>query len=436
MSNVLAKVTLQTYRILGSIIYPFMGPILVLRAQKGKEDRERRYERYGYPSARKPKGPIVWFHAASVGEALAVIPLIQRVNKLGINSVITTGTVTSAEIVKNRLPKGAFHQYVPLDLKPAVKRFLDHWKPDLSVFTESEIWPMTVLELGARRIPQVLVNARMSDRSFARWKKALPLAGALFDYYSHVIAQSEIDAERFRILGARPVVVSGNLKVDTEPLPVVGDELERVSKLINGRPCWVAASTHKGEEKIACEVHTTIADRIPDLLTIIVPRHPDRADDIAAEMKEAGLKVARRSHSEEIKPDTQIYLGDTIGEMGLYFRLASVAFIGRSLVGTGGQNPLEPAMIGTAIISGKHVHNFRDAYRNLVKSGGVRMVGDEKMLADNVEYLLKHEDGRERMVEAAKQTVDGMRGALNATIHVLDSYTFPLTVKRDLEGME
>lgn len=436
MSNILARMTLQTYRIVGSVIYPFMGPFLVLRAKKGKEDRARRYERYGYPSARKPKGPIVWFHAASVGEALAVIPLIQRVDKLGINSIITTGTVTSAEIVKNRLPERTFHQYVPLDLKPAVKRFLDHWKPDLSVFTESEIWPMTVLELGARRIPQVLVNARMSDRSFARWKGASALAEALFDYYAHVIAQSEMDAERFRTLGARPVVVSGNLKVDTEALPVAKGELARISAMAEGRPTWVAASTHKGEEKIASDVHLSLAVRIPNLLTIVVPRHPDRADEIAEEMKEAGLKVARRSHNEEITPDTQIYLGDTIGEMGLYFRLATVAFIGRSLVGKGGQNPLEPAMTETAIISGRHVYNFRDAYRNLLKSGGVRMVGDGQMLADNVEYLLNNNDEREQMVAAAKETVESMRGALNATIHVLDSFIFPLTVKRDLEEID
>ena len=435
MSSILARMTLQTYRIVGSIVYPFMGPFLVLRARKGKEDRARRYERYGYPSAKKPPGPIVWFHAASVGESLAIIPLVKRVHELGINTVVTTGTVTSAQIVKDRLPSGSFHQYMPLDLKPAVRRFLDHWSPDLSVFTESEIWPMTVLELGARRIPQVLINARMSDRSFARWSGASALAEALFNYYSHVIAQSETDAERFRHLGARPVVVSGNLKVDTEPPPVSPVELTRIGAMIKIRPTWVAASTHDGEEEIVCNVHRSVEQRIPGLLTIVVPRHPERSEGIAEKMKEAGLIVARRSHNEDIKPETQIYLGDTIGEMGLYLRLASVSFIGRSLVATGGQNPLEPAMTGTAIISGRHVHNFRDAYRNLLKSGGVRLVGDEKMLAENVEFLLTNQVERERMISAAKTTVDGMRGALNATTHVLDSYIFPLTVKRDLEGM-
>jgi len=276
---------------------------------------------------------------------------------------------------------------------------------------------------------------KLSAMFTARWSGASALAEALFNYYSHVIAQSETDAERFRHLGARPVVVSGNLKVDTEPPPVSPVELTRIGVMIKTRPTWVAASTHDGEEEIVCNVHRSVEQRIPGLLTIVVPRHPERSEGIAEKMKEAGLIVARRSHNEDIKPETQIYLGDTIGEMGLYLRLASVSFIGRSLVATGGQNPLEPAMTGTAIISGRHVHNFRDAYRNLLKSGGVRLVGDEKMLAENVEFLLTNQVERERMISAAKTTVDGMRGALNATTHVLDSYIFPLTVKRDLEGM-
>ena len=215
MSNFAAKIALKAYRVIGLVAYPFMGPFLRLRASRGKEDRNRRYERYGYPSAEKPSGPLIWFHAASVGESMAVIPLIEHVNELGIHSIMTTGTVTSAQIVKARLPKGTFHQYVPLDLKPAVERFLDHWQPDLSIFTESEIWPMTILELAARNVPTVLVNARMSDRSYNRWRNASGLAEALFDNFSHVIAQSDMDAERFRSLGARPVNVSGNLKVDT-----------------------------------------------------------------------------------------------------------------------------------------------------------------------------------------------------------------------------
>jgi 3-deoxy-D-manno-octulosonic-acid transferase len=435
MSELWARMALRTYRWMGTVGYPFMGPFLALRARRGKEDRARRYERYGYPSAERPSGPIVWFHAASVGESAAILPLIGHVDSLGINTIMTTGTVTSAEIARNRLPRRTFHQYVPLDLGKAVTRFLDHWKPDLAIFAESEVWPTIILELGARRIPQVLVNARMSDKSFARWSQAPALAGALFDNISHVVAQSENDADRFRELGAHPVTVSGNLKVDTPGLPVDERDLGRLKVQVAGRPAWIAASTHPGEEQAAINVHVELVKRIPDLLTILVPRHPERGDEVAQLAANAGLSVSRRGRREEITPQQDIFLGDTIGEMGLFLRLARVAFVGRSLMGTGGQNPLEPAMTGTAILSGPHVENFRDSYGNLLRAGGARIVRDEANLAAAVEFLLRNRSERDKMVAAAKMTVEEMRGALSRTIKVLDSYTFPLTVKRDLESM-
>ena len=433
MSNLLASMTLKFYHALGVVAYPFMGPFLRFRATRGKEDRTRRYERYGYPSADKPDGPLIWFHAASVGESMAVIPLIEHVHELGINCIMTTGTVTSAQVVRSRLPRQTFHQYVPLDLKPAVQRFLDHWKPDLAIFTESEIWPMTILELAARRVPQVLVNARMSDRSFKRWQNASGLAEALFDNFSHVIAQSELDAERFRQLGARPVHMSGNLKVDTESLPFDAGELEALKAKIGNRPCWLAASTHEGEEEAVAKVHRHLKSRLGDLVTIVVPRHPDRSGIIQALLEEAGLKVAVRSQNQPITDATEIYLGDTIGEMGLYLRLSKLAFIGRSLKASGGQNPLEPAMTGTAIISGQHVYNFRDTYRSLLDAGGVRLVSDEKMLAANVEFLLINQPERDKMIACARDCVDGMRGALDRTSRILDGYIFPMTIKQNLE---
>jgi len=435
MSELWARMTLNTYRLAGSAIYPFMGPFLAIRARRGKEDRSRRYERYGYPSADKPAGPLVWFHAASVGESMAVLPLITRVDALGINTIMTTGTVTSAEVVKDRLPPKTFHQYVPLDLKPAVKRFINHWKPDLAVFTESEIWPMTVLELAALRIPQVLVNARMSDRSFDRWRSASKLAEALFGNFAHVAAQSQIDADRFKTLGARPVSISGNLKVDTDALPCDEEELAQLKIQIARRPTLIAVSTHPGEEEIIARVHKKLAVAMPGYLTVLVPRHPDRGDDITSQLERSGLKVARRSSNQPLESDVDVYLGDTIGEMGLFLRLGSVAFIGRSMKSKGGQNPLEPAQTGTAILSGQHVHNFREAYTNLLKSGGARLVRDEENLAENVEFLLKNHAQRGEMIAAARQTVVEMGGALERTLETLDAYVFPLTVKRDLEGL-
>ncbi|HET7412910.1 MAG TPA: glycosyltransferase N-terminal domain-containing protein, partial [Pararhizobium sp.] len=276
MSSGWARVALTSYRWAGAAIYPFVGTYLAYRAARGKEERPRRNERYGHASAPRPAGPLVWFHAASVGETNAVIPLIKEVRRRGIGVVLTTGTVTSAAIARQRLNGYVIHQYVPLDLKPAIARFLDYWRPDLAVIAESEIWPMTILELGARRMPQVLVNGRLSDRSFKSWSKRPGFADALFENLSHVVAQSELDAERFRRLGAHSVTVSGNLKVDVSAPVCDRDELQRLKDEIGGRPTWAAISTFEGEEAAAAEVHMAVKGR--NALTIIVPRHPDRAD--------------------------------------------------------------------------------------------------------------------------------------------------------------
>ena len=322
---------------------------------------------------------------------------------------------------------------MPLDLKPALQRFLDHWQPDMAIFTESEIWPVTIMNLAERDIPRILVNARMSDRSFKRWKNASGIAEVLFENFSHVIAQSKMDAERFLNLGATPVDVSGNLKVDTDSLPYDELELLQLQKPIAGRPCWIACSTHEGEEEAVGRIHAQLKARMPNLLTVIVPRHPDRADAVAAMLEANDLKVARRSKGEEIDEEKDIYLGDTIGEMGLYLRLAQVAFVGKSLKSSGGQNPLEPAMTRTPIISGQAVHNFREAYNKLLAADAVRLVSDENMLAANVEYLLNNLEERERMALAASAALERMQGALNHTSKILDAYLFPLTIKRDLE---
>jgi 3-deoxy-D-manno-octulosonic-acid transferase len=432
MSERWARAILTTYRWAGAAAYPLIGGYVAWRASKGKEDPARRRERYGAAGLDRPPGPLVWMHAASVGETIAVVPLIERVLGYGINVVLTTGTVTSAHVAHERLGDRIIHQYVPLDLKPAVSRFLDHWTPDLAIMAESEIWPMTILELGSRRVPQVLVNGRMSDRSFARWNKRGYLAEALFENLAHVIAQSDVDAERFLALGARPVTVSGNLKVDTVPPPVDEAELQRVLGEIGSRKVWAAVSTHDGEESVAAEVHRMLRTRHPDVLTVIVPRHPDRADAIAATCASLGLTVARRSIKDKISPKTDVFLGDTIGEMGLYLRLTEIAFVGRSLTGEGGQNPLEPAMLGTAVLSGRNVGNFRDTYRKLVTAGAARFVRDKEVLAGAVNFLLTNADERRKMMKAGAEAVDELRGALNKTLQTLEPYVHPLIVQSRL----
>lgn len=431
MSRRLARFALSLYRWGGVALYPIVSPYLTFRAAKGKEDRSRRRERYGYASVARPPGPLVWFHAASVGETNAVIPLIKEVRRRGIAVLLTTGTITSAKVVRGRLGTDVIHQYVPLDLKPAISRFLEYWHPDLAIMAESEIWPMTILELGKRHIPQVLVNGRISDRSFPRWKRRHAIADAIFENFALVIAQSELDADRFRTLGALPVLVSGNLKVDTDAPPADSAVLRSYLDQIQGRRTWAAISTFEGEEAAAGDVHRVLKERT-GLLTIIVPRHPERGDAIADMLEARGLKVARRTRGDALTPQTDIFLGDTIGEIGLYLRMTEIAFVGRSLFAEGGQNPLEPAMLGCAILSGGNVQNFREAYQQLARNGSAKMVRDTEMLAKGVHYLLMNDEMRKQMIEAGQETVQEMRGALRATIKGLEPYINPLTVKARL----
>ncbi len=431
MSRRLARFALSLYRWGGVALYPIVGPYLGFRAAKGKEDRSRRRERYGFASVPRPTGPLVWFHAASVGETMAVIPLIKEVRRRGIAVLLTTGTITSAKVVRERLGPDVIHQYVPLDVKPAISRFLEYWHPDLAIMAESEIWPMTILELGKRHIPQVLVNGRISDRSFPRWKRRMSIADAIFENFALVIAQSELDADRFRTLGALPVMVSGNLKVDTDAPPADSAVLRGYLDQIRDRRTWAAISTFEGEEAAAGNVHRALKERT-GLLTIIVPRHPERGDAIADMLTARGLKVARRTLNDPLTPETDIFLGDTIGEMGLYLRMTEIAFVGRSLFAEGGQNPLEPAMLGCAILSGGNVQNFRESYQQLARNGSAKMVRDVEMLAKGVHYLMMNDDMRRQMIEAGQETVQEMRGALRATIKGLEPYINPLTVKARL----
>jgi 3-deoxy-D-manno-octulosonic-acid transferase len=432
MSRGLARAALTGYRIAGILLYPLASPYLTYRSFKGKEDRRRRSERLGHASEPRPRGPLVWAHSASVGETLALIPLLRELRRRDIHILLTTGTVTSAELVKTRLGDQVIHQYVPIDLKFPMKRFISYWKPDACITAESEIWPTTVMELSRRRIPQIRVNARISDRSFQRWRSHEKIAEALFGQMSLVVAQSDLDAERFRDLGAWPVLVSGNLKGDTDPPPCDMAALERYQHQIGSRKTWAAISTFEGEEKAASGIHKALKPR-DGQLTIIVPRHPDRADAIEEMLKAQGLVVARRSRNDTITAETDIFLGDSMGEMGLYLRLTEVAFVGRSLTAEGGQNPLEPAMLGCAVLSGSNVQNFRDAYANLARKGAARIVRDVEMLAKAVHYLLGNDLARRKMIDAGEEAITEMRGALSITIKALEPYINPLTVSARLQ---
>jgi 3-deoxy-D-manno-octulosonic-acid transferase len=418
---------LRAYRALTRYAAPLAPLLLAWRTRIGKEEPARRAERYGEASMPRPTGFLVWFHAASVGEANAVLPVIDAIaaEHPEIGLLLTTGTVTSAKLARARLAKGAVHQYVPLDNQDYVRRFLKHWQPNLAVFVESEIWPHLVLETNALNIPLVLVNGRMSFRSFRRWRNRPGLSRPLFSAFGLVLAQNDRFAQRFTALGTPRATTVGNLKVDAPPPPVDLAGHKSLSGALAGRTVWLAASTHPGEDDIAAVAHLAMKGARPDLLTIIVPRHPERGPFIAKLLANANLNVVLRSEGKLPEAATDIYIADTIGELGLFYNLVPVAFVGGSLVPHGGQNPVEAIKLGAAVVTGPHWRNFADAYEELLSSGGCVQVSDAKDLATATLLLLEDAQARARMMARAEGAIARMRGALPRTIAEIERFLPP-----------
>jgi 3-deoxy-D-manno-octulosonic-acid transferase len=386
---------------------PALRAWLRRRAAMGKEIPARLPERWGEDATPRPRGRLLWLHAASVGEAssmrrvLMLLPPELRV-------LFTTGTVTSAAMLAKELSRDgpAFHRFVPLDVPAWVSRFLDHWRPDAACFVESEIWPTMLDKLHKRNVPVGLINARLSERSFSRWRLARPLVRSLFAGFATVQAQSSGDASRLVAMGAPAPALVGNLKLAAFPLPVDEMALARLRRQIGGRPCWLAASTHPGEEAIAAAVHGHLRAEFPDLLTIIVPRHPERGAAIATGLPRP---VTRRG-AEEAPPDGGFYVADTLGELGLFYRVAACAFVGKSLTAGGGQNPLEPARLGCPVAMGPMTANFADAVTMLRGAGALEQVADAAALAEFVAAMLRDPARRAAMGEAGREASAGEDG--------------------------
>jgi 3-deoxy-D-manno-octulosonic-acid transferase len=405
---------IRAYRALTRYAAPLAPLMLAWRTRIGKEEPARRPERYGKASIDRPAGFLAWFHAASVGETNAVLPVIEAIaaEHPEINLLLTTGTVTSAKLARARLPEGAVHQYVPLDNQDYVRRFLKHWRPDLAVFVESEIWPNLVLETSTLHIPLVLVNGRMSFRSFRRWRGRPGLSRPLFSAFNLVLAQNERMAQRFAALGTPRAVPVGNLKADAPPPPVELAGHKKLAAALAGRTVWLAASTHPGEDNIAAVAHLAMKKARPDLLTVIVPRHPERGPFIARLLAGADLNVTLRSEGKLPEAGTDIYIADTIGELGLFYNLVPVALIGGSLVPHGGQNPVEAIKLGAAVMTGPHWRNFADAYDELLRAGGAVQVSDAQSLANTALLLLENAQARGRIMSRAEGAVARLGGAL------------------------
>jgi len=419
MSDVFADTLLGAYRLVGRAAVPLLPLALSWRARRGKEDRARLGERFGRAGLSRPPGRLAWIHAASVGETNAAIPLIERIVEAGFSVVFTSVTVSSAGIAAARLPRGALHQFAPIDAPPLINRFLDHWRPDFALFIESELWPTTIFKLSNAGIPQVLVNARLSERSFRGWQRFGGVARSVFGRIPLCLAQSGQDGERYAALGSPRVLVTGNLKFDAPVPDVEAGALAEFRKAVGTRPVWVAASTHEGEEVILADVHRSLCDHFPDLLTIIVPRHPERGDAIRSSLADSGHAVAQRSRAEPIDAETGIYIGDTFGELGLFYRVAPIAFLGGSLVPHGGQNPIEPVKLACAVLHGPHVHNFSDIYAAIDGAGTHSTIGDGAELTKSLTALFSDPSAAKRHAEIVADALAPFSGTLDATIAAL-----------------
>lgn len=412
------------YRVISVLGSPFILFLLSRRLSRGKENRYRFSERLGVPSRIRPKGLLVWLHGASVGETIAMLPLINRIRKdrPEWNVLVTTGTVTSATLMVERLPEGAFHQFFPVDRMAYITRFLNYWKPNLILWTESEFWPNTIDLIGEKKIPILLLNGRVSEKSFKFWKIFPKVIKKLIGTFSLCLSQSESDAFRLNALGAKDAKYVGNLKLASLPLPVDREAFKEFSTLTKDRYCWVSASTHEGEEEIIGRIHKSLKAKKPEILSVIVPRHPGRGVEIARTLKTMGLNVALRSKKDNLKSNVDIYIADTLGELGLFYKISEIVFMGKSLLHFGGQNPLEPARLNCAIISGPHMENFKEITANFTKRNAFIQVQNEADLLRSISNLLCDTAKRQKLAEGALHVANEQDDVLEAVFNEIQPY--------------
>ncbi|MGF1610884.1 MAG: 3-deoxy-D-manno-octulosonic acid transferase [Kiloniellales bacterium] len=424
-----ARAGFALYRLVGRLGVPLVRRHLARRCARGREDATRLDERFGLASVARPEGPLLWLHAASVGESLSVLPLLERI-RAGwptLAVLMTSCTVTSARLLVERLPPEVIHQYSPVDLPAAARRFLAHWRPSLGLLVESELWPNLLLTARQQGCVLLLINGRMSAASAKAWRRFPPAIRLLLAQFAEIFARSPEDLAHFQALGAERARCLGNLKFAGPPLGCDADELARFTALWRGRPLWLAASTHPGEEAIAGAVQQALRSRFRGLLTVIAPRHPDRGPVIAEELAASGLKAALRSRGETPGAEADVYIADSIGELGLWYRLAPVVFVGGSLVPKGGQNPIEPARLGRAVLFGPHCSNFVRVCQEMTAAGVLQRVADRHALAEAGAGLLADESERQHRGEAARRYAEAEAGVLDAVVMALAPYLDRLT---------
>ena len=400
------------YSLTGIILTPFIALWLARRARRGKEEPVRIRERFGNASAPRLPGKLVWLHAASVGETQSVLTLVRVLlaQEPALHFLITTGTVTSAALVAQQALPRVTHQYIPVDTYWSVRRFLNHWQPNLALWVESEFWPQLLWQTRDRAIPTLLINARLSARSCEGWQRWPNTARSLLGCFSEIYAGSSEDAARLTALGAMTIREVGNLKYDASPLPIDEALISKLTATTAGRRLWIAASTHANEEQMIAEIHLALLQQFPDLLCILIPRHATRGDAIAADLRNRNLTLAQRSKNEVIQPETSLYLADTMGELGSFYRLTDLVFLGGSLVAVGGHNPLEPARQSAALVTGPHIHNFAAIMQQLAEADAIKIVQGKAELLQTLSDLLQDDVKRSASAKHAFDFVQNAHG--------------------------
>ncbi len=412
---------LRLYAALLEIGGPVLEAYLQRRLRAGKEDRERFAERHGVPSQPRPDGKLIWFHAASVGESMSMLRLLDRLlaEREGLAILVTTGTVTSAALVANRRGDRVIHQYIPVDRAAWVRRFLDYWRPDCAIWIESEIWPNLLLAIEERGIPAALVNARMSAASHNRWRLAPASIRRLLGTFDLCLAQTEAEAARLGALGARDVRYVGHLKYAAETLPADPAALAEFRQAVGSRPIWLMASSHPGEDEIAIEAHRLLVERFPGLLTVIAPRHIGRGGAIADHAFAQGLTVSLRSAGLPPGVKDDLFIVDAMGELGVWYRLAPIACIGGSLVPIGGHNPIEAAQLGCALLYGPHMFSMAGIAAELLEEQAALIVEDAGSLARAIAALMEDRSAALTMA-AARLVAERNRHVIDRAFAALD----------------
>ncbi|MDR0406752.1 MAG: 3-deoxy-D-manno-octulosonic acid transferase [Holosporales bacterium] len=427
------------YRLFFVLLTPFLWIHVRLRKCKGREDRERFQERFGRTKKTRPDGTLLWTHAASVGEAFSALTLLEHLlikTPVWESVLITTTTLSSAKLVQERLKmhpvlsKKCFHQFVPFDHPFWIKRFLNKWHPDLALFLESEIWPTLLFKLQNCNISVILVNARLSQKSFLRWKHVPKRTrDKLLQCFSAIFVQSAEDAALFEALGAKTVVPFGNLKYAASPLPVSEKTLRALQEKTSERFLWVAASTHPGEEEIILCAHKELKTYFPTLLTIIAPRHPQRATDILHLCQEQGMHATQHSLRASPEPWHDVYIADTFGELGVFYQLSDIIFIGGSFVPVGGHNLVEPAQLRCAIFHGPYMSNFKEMTALFHQHAAAVQVNNAAEIVSFVKDLLENPDRCTALQSAAKDLVASQCNALEVFDRVAKPYLKSLRIK-------